>query len=137
MGAPDDKHYDRKVRQIKKFSTYPEEILSRLEGAKAQFVYDFDGNNADDYKFYVGTILKVKQVDGFKFIFTVKFDGNLPSEDNIISTIDVDFFTASYKNDVTGLTGIDIEENAPVRILVKNKKLRKAIANLLNRKGSE
>lgn len=136
-GPYENEPYDRKIRQINKFDIYPEEIFKKTIGTKVQVIIE-DKIGPTGLSFYTGTITNVKEIKKYIFIFSTILNDNYDKERNNLSIdITVDFSKLIYK-DIDELVIEGVTNNGfKADIKFSNKKVRLAIANLINKTGND
>lgn len=135
-GSNENEPYHRKIRQIGKFSEYPNDIMQKLVGTKVEVVLTSD-EYSNDATFNLGVIKSINQVKPHIYVISTMLANKYGTENESKPVnITVDLTTSTYKDNESTLEGIT-DDGRHADIKMSNKKARLFIASLLNKKGND
>lgn len=121
----------KKVSQMNTFNNYIFDVLQKAVGTKVQLVIEKGTYNTE---FYDGKIVKISKNTPSEFIFEIKAIETYNTNNEIYTKVKVNINI--YENNDLVLKGVN-ENNEACDIKFVNKKIRKAIATLLNYSGDD
>ena len=135
-GSFDNEPYMKSIRQINKFQTYPEDVIKKAIGTKIQAIIE-DGIGIHGISFYSGIIKNIKQIKPNVFLFLTELS-NMYDDVNSVNSINIiiDFSKSTYNDNESTVNGIT-DDGFNVDIKFSNKKVRLAIASLINKNGKD